>query len=90
MRNLYSPNHCLPKWLLRGSRRGKGLTLGGGPDETSGRGRGAVVEVSSFLATPIEGRSTGRAVKPAEDTSFDPSALDTGAGVLRLTGEASA
>ena len=54
-----------------------------------GGGLATPVEVSSILATPVEGRSTGKAAVPAEDLSFDHPALDTGAGVLRLTGEAS-
>ena len=50
----------------------------------------ATVEVSSFLATPVEGRSTGTAALPAEDLSFDHPALDKGAGRLRLTEASSA
>ena len=50
-----------------------------------GETAGTSVEVSSFLATPVEGRSTGTAALPAEDLSFDHPALDKGAGRLRLT-----
>ena len=36
-----------------------------------------------LLETPVEGRHTGRAIKPAEGPASDPSAPDTGAGSVR-------
>ena len=38
------------------------------------------VEVSLFVASPVKGESSGKAIKPAERLSSDPSTPDTGAG----------